>query len=308
MERFPVHRAEGQVEKTYENIESLRHFGEGYVSVIEAALGKSSLKDIRNTVQHPILAKLIPAIESFRAQQIARQVEMSMDAQGMLQKAFPKACESGLLSDSSQYRLEEVAPSIYTVLVSPDLSYKLHPGAAASAVKIKNGVSFIYLQEYSDATDQQRNLEENLPHEVHHLVWGHAQEKELFPSSERDTDYRKSFILFQDELLARASSGGGLAGYSHLGSLRPEERAQLEKEYPGKADEIIKRVSDLNGFLYDLDDVLAQSETMKKIDLVQPILEATSFDELEKNLKNIEALLKIEPSKPRPILTGWDAV
>lgn len=271
-------------------------------------MGKEDLKSLEQSETEPLLSLLAQQALTFKAQQEQRQVEARLDARGMLLQVFNNEEQRALLEDASKYRLEELSPGIYGVFIDPGLAHKLRPGAAAMAASIKNGISFLFIKDYPNNEFRQRYLEENIPHETHHLVWAAAQRSESFPSKETDPDYKKSFLKFQDELLARASTGGGLGGYTHIHELSPDAREELEKESPGKAQAIIDRVSSLNGFLHDLNGLIIRSEKVLKRDLVQTIMKAGTFDDLEQGLHEMKALVEKFPFKKQEQGNGWEFV
>jgi hypothetical protein len=279
------------------DIESLKAFAAGYQAIL-SSVTKVRVGDIESGSLDPQLMLLLNAAQSFKETQLEAQERLRLDAHGLLSQVFRNEEQQALLEDSSQYRLEQMSEGLYAVIVQPKLSRWLKPGAYAAAARVKGGVSFLYIQEFSNPEVQENNLKENIPHETHHLIWDRAKEQGSFESSESDSDYRRSFDMFKDELLARVISGGGLSGYHHINHLSPEQRAALEQESPGKADSIIQKVVALNTFLGELDYLLHRSEIITKADLTKPIVEATSFADLEKSLKDIKLLIESSPLKP----------
>ncbi|MCE9643843.1 hypothetical protein K8Q93_01155 [Candidatus Parcubacteria bacterium] len=293
------------IDSPEKQLESARVFGEHYSEVIDAALGKRDMKSFEQEKLDPQLQLLVQHAQIFKAEQQQRQTEAQLDAQGMLSQVFKTEEQQKLLQDTSKYRMEELSPGVYGIFVNPQLASKLRPGAAAMAVSLKNGISFLFIQDHTETEFRQQYLEENLPHETHHLVWGAAQRLDAFPNKETDPDYKQSFTLFQDELLARASTSGALGGYTHINSLSPDARAELESRSPGKAQAIIERVSSLNEFLMELNGLLARSEKVSKKDLVQTIMKAKTFDELERGLHEMKALVEKFPLKELEQNDGW---
>lgn len=108
--------------------------------------------------------------------------------------------------------------------------------------------------------------------------------------------------------MARASTDGGLGGYTHIHSLSPDARAELERNNPGKAQQIIERVASLNDFLKELNELVARSEKVTKKDFVQTIISARNFDEIERGLRNMKTLIEKLPLKPEVPDGGWGSV
>jgi len=292
-------------------LERAREFGEQYAGIIDVAIGKRTADSLLLT---PLVKEnkiLFTAMQSFRQKQSELQNERNLDAQGLLYQAFQSEEQRHLLEDTTRYRLEELSSGIYSVMIDPNLFSKLMSGAEALAVKIPGGVSFIIIPNFQSHPEfQKRIIEENVPHETHHLVWDAAIDSGAFQSGEVDTDFRKGFMMFQDELIARASSDGGLGGYSHITLLGPQAREDLEKASPGKADAILDRVGLLNEFLYELNTVIMKSEKVTKKDLLQVIVTSKTFGELEVGLRKMKLLIEKFPfkedAKPEKV-GGFDA-
>lgn len=278
-------------------MEKAHEFGEQYVSILDVAIGKKpagSLSLMPLAKENQIL---LDAMRTFQEEQRKLQEEQKLDARGLLRQAFPDAEQQRLLEGNGKFRLEELSPGLYAVMINPDLFVELMGGAQAVAVKIRNGVSFIIVPEFEAHSDFQKNMDENIPHETHHLIWDAAIVSGAFQSSESDADFRKGFMMFQDELIARASSNGGLGGYSHITLLSPQAREDLERVSPGKSEAILERVGGLNRFLEKLNTIIMERDGVAKKDLLQVIVTSKTFDELEDGLQKMKLLIEKLPHK-----------
>ncbi len=292
-------------------LERAREFGEQYAGILEIAVGKKAERDMNQASLAPENQILWDAMQAFREKQSKRQEELCLDAQGLLRQAFQSEVQHQLLEDRTRYYLVELSPGIYSVIVDSDVFSKLMGGSQGVAIKIHDGVSFIMIPNFrNNQAFQQRIMEENIPHEVHHLIWWAVLDAGAFQSREHDSDFRKGFMMFQDELIARVSSDGGLGGYSHISLLSPQAREDLERAFPGKAEAILDRVGALNEFLEVLESVIMHSERVMKKDLLQVIVSSRTFDELEAGLYQMKLLIERFPMKERTELghgLGFDA-
>ncbi len=292
-------------------LERVHEFGEQYLGILEIAVGKKAEGDLNRAALAPENQILLNAMQDFREKQAKLQEQLGLDAHGLLQQAFQGEVHHRLLEERTRYYLDELSLGIYLVVVDSDVFSKLMSGAGALAVKVPNGISFIMIPCFpKNPTFQERMMEENIPHETHHLIWWAASDSGAFQNNESDTDFRKGFQMFQDELIARASSDGGLGGYSHISLLSPQAREDLERACPGKATAILDRVGVLNEFLEELDDVIVRSERVIKKDLLRAIITSRTFDELEASLRKMKLLIERFPIKEPPVLEhglGFDA-
>jgi hypothetical protein len=295
-------------------LEQLRRFGEQYRHLIDNALG--SRKDPLSGKSDPAIKKIERGVSAFSSEQMQRQAAKNLDAAGFLQQSFTSEEHQKLIHENpDKFRLEALSPGVYAVHLNPTFMRQLRPGASAVAVKMREGVSYLMLQDWSVTDDESAKAfeayrTENIPHETHHLIWGSIVNQGGFPSKESDDDFAKTFQLFRDELIARALSDGSLGGYSHITYLQPEARQELEQTYPGKADAILKKVTELNGLLEDLNTTIRNSTRISKKDLVKVAVEATTLDDLREVLEKVKILCEHFPKKDKPPETssGWGSI
>lgn len=234
-----------------------------------------------------------------------------MKARDILEQAFPRESYDDLLSDTSKYRLERLSNGIFAIIMDVRLHTQFIPSARAVAISVKQGVPFILMREYNDEEVMRREMEENLPHEVHHLVWRFLRDDGLVKSDESDVDFKKAFSMYQNELVARLSSEGFLSAYTHLAMMDPESQLKFKKENPEKQKQIITLQGHLNDILKEINEELKEVE-IAKIDLILPVMEATNFPQLEENINKIKDFIKNQPHVKKPKLKddagGWGVV
>lgn len=293
-------------------LEELRRFGEGYRGIIERALGRRGEASVSSD---PVLRNIERAGSNFTEEQARRQSERNLDAAGFLKQVFTSEAHQKLIAENLDlFRLESPTLGMFAVRIAPQVMQKLRPGAQAVAAKPRGGVWFLLLQDWEKKDGDtevfaEKYEQENIPHETHHLIWASIIGAGEFASRETDQDWAYTFQLFRDELMARAVSNGGLAGYTHIHSLSLEARAELEARAPGKADAIIQKVVHLNGMLEELNTALQQSESVSKIDLLKVAVDAQTLDGLEEGVLKLKMLCEHFPKKPSPeVLGGWGSV
>lgn len=295
-------------EKQAEYLEKSKKIGDHYISLINNFIGKSEtnleeLTDSDDTTKIKISEIVQSAKKGFEQQHILAETN-KIDARKLLEQV---PSFSDKLADTSKYRSEELTPGLFAVYIKPELYGELKGGAQGIAVKIKEGISFIMLPDYSDSDAAKSQLAENIPHETHHLVWNFS--KGEIKSSEQNPDLAKAFLMYQDEVMARLCSDGTLAGYTHLQMLDPETRQQFEREHPDTAKQITETMVALNDLLQETDQIRKQTD-IRKEDLILAIMDATNFEQLKHNILQIKTIIEKQPitkEQPKPG-SGWGFV
>lgn len=233
-----------------------------------------------------------------------------LDAKKILQQVptFSTTEISAQLNDASKYRSEELSPGVFAVYMEPQLFRQLISGAAGLAVKLKAevGISFILLPDYENSKTAANQLEENTPHETHHLIWNFSK-GETITTDEATKDLAEAFIMYQDEVMARLCSDGILSGYTHLQMLDPQTRQQFEQEHPDTVRQITETMINLNELLEDIDGIRRQTDVRKE-DLILAVMDAINFDQLRQNLLRMKSLIEkqaVTKELPKPT-GGWD--
>ncbi len=303
-----------EIDKEKEYLETAHKIGDYYVSLVNGFTGKGEVDPMAiANLNHPIKSKLTKitqhAKDGFEQQHLLVQIK-GLDAKKILQQVpqFLTPENSAALADSSKYRSEELSPGVFAIHIEPKLFSQLRGGAAGVAVKIKEGVSFIMLPDYPDAATAQSQMTENIPHETHHLVWNFSK-GEAVKSNEANNDLAEAFIMYQDEVMARLCSDGDLAGYTHLQMLDPETRQQFEQDHPDTARQITETMVALNDLLQGIDQSRKQTD-IKKQDLILAVMDATNFEQLNKNLLKMKGVIEKQPvTKEQPKQSfGWDSI
>lgn len=288
-----------------EAFESSKIQGEAYVSMIKSLTGENE------TSESPASPELEPykeAANHFFTKQKERFEQGEFNARKLLLQAFPAEKIPPEVEDETKCSVEETSPGVFILNIDNDLYRKIRQGARAVAVKIKDGVSFVIVPRYDKEDVDQREREENVPHEIHHLAWQGVKEEGLAHSTEENIEMQKAFIMFQDELLARLSSDGTLRGYSHLTMLTPTAKGEFEKTYPAIYRMVIDTTVRMNDFLEEVNQELL-SRGVPQNTLIGSVISATSFKSLWENITKIRehiVTLPLTPTRSKSGGQAWD--
>lgn len=207
-----------------------------------------------------------------------------IDKIGFLKIGFPEKIKHLSEDSISQIEINELSPGLYS-LSMPTAIYEQLMGRGTQAVAVKGpyDISFIMVQDvYSN------NKAENVPHETHHVVWGHAKKNKIIESNEPSPIVRKIFLNFQDELMATiASNGPMLHGHDQL---TPTKRVELIKEHPEEYKFIKGKMSEFYNLAEDFNNWKREAG-IKTTDALLPIFMAKNFDELINNFKKFKEIV-----------------
>ena len=231
------------------------------------------------------------AKDHLREQHLQAELE-GMGAKEMLTQAFPGEEHEEVLQDESNYRMEELREGMFVVYIKSAAFRQLGRGARAFCAKMPKGVSFLVLPEYANAEAQRREAEENIPHEANHLLSHFAEKDGLMPNNEEHELWQKTFAMYREELLCKLGSDGNLDSYIAAG---PERRQTYQKAYPKEYAEVLNKEGELNDFLRTVAGEL-QRVGMSREDLVLPVFKATTFEELEQNLREAKDVIAKQAS------------
>lgn len=243
------------------------------------------------------------------------QKNREMTAEDFLSQAV-SSDKKDFFNQESAYRLEELNKGIYGIFLDRNLFEALWPdmGAQAMAVKLKrdSGVPFVIIPEYNDheSPDAKKNFEENIPHEVNHLVWFFSEEKGDLPVEEDHHELTKAFLVFREEFVCRVSTGGNVGGYTHINKDRSyaERLKQTDLEV---YNTIVEKSDTTQNLCRDIGALLGQTEAFERSDLIMTALEATNFSDFIAGLEKWKKILENFP-KPKIVKNstdfGWDAV
>jgi|GEM_PF-2584992 len=307
MEHLDARRASPETAEG--KLEEMRAFGEEYRSLVRRFAGLEIGNDQRPTSEH--IRKMERGLDGFVQDQESRFESTSggMSAADLLKQSFASPeVQASIDANAQEFRLVRSSQGIFAVVMPPMRMQELRRGAQAVAANHhpNGGVSYLMLQERTDPADKEEYLRENIPHETHHIIWQPLVRSGLFESTEEGDAFKSAFQLFRDELMARSVSSGALAGYNHIARLSSDARSELEREFPGKADEVIGVIADLNGELNELDAVIRTSTQVTKIDILKVAVEAKSFVELREGITTIRELCSHFPKKEEPPAQGDD--
>ncbi|MFA6050766.1 MAG: hypothetical protein WC761_06280 [Candidatus Paceibacterota bacterium] len=288
-----------------ESFESSKMQGEAYVSMIKSLAGENE------TSESPVSPELEPykeAADHFFSKQKERFEQGEFSARKLLLQAFPAEKIPPEVEDETKCSVEETSPGVFILNIDDELYRKIRPSARALAVKIKGGVSFVVVPRYGKEALDQREREENVPHEIHHLAWQGVKEADLAHSTEENIEMQKAFTMFQDELLARLSSDGTLSGYSHITMLSPTAKGEFERTYPAIYKMVMDTTVRMNEFLEDVNRELS-SRGIPQDTLIGSVVGATSFESLWENITKIRShigTLPLAPARNKSKGQSWD--
>lgn len=295
-----------EVEKNV--FESSAKVGEVYTNYIKKLIGKDVSVEGEQLTETG-LSDFVEAGKNFFQVQSERFRESIGGPEALLKQLFPDGVLTEEFSDQNKYELCEPTDGVFVIKIDRDLLIKVRPDAAAVAVKIKDGISFVMVPVVGEAEVDERLWKENIPHEAHHLFWKGVMDSGVLHRGETDPDFQSSFAMYQDELIARMCSDGYLSGYSHLDMLNPEKKESFKKDNQEKFEKINNIVIELNDLFRELDEDIV-IRNVKKESLIGLVVKATSFDELKNVLQEYKDFILTKPiTNPRKVsANGWDFV
>lgn len=288
--------------------ETNEKFGSFYSSVLKEALGEGSAD---TTIlegcdeQTKALGDTITlATREYRHKDHLLASVKQMDAAAFLSQAFP---QTEALA-AAKLDLQEVSEGIFMVSIDTDSYSKIYnTNSQAVAIKVPEGVSFVMVRQYENPSDTTRKeREENVPHEINHLVWNTLKKEGIVASDEEHPEFQKAFLMFQDELAAKLVSDGGLISYTHVRLMSDEQKAQIEKSDPGLLQQITEKQTGLNDILADIEKRLKHTGE-SKASLLLSLLKSKNFSGLQTTLEKLRYSLPI-PQPPVAQSTGWNTV
>lgn len=295
-----------------------RQMGELYVDIIQSLIGQSEFDESRldavDTNVAVRIQKMKASIDTHREKQRLLVELRELTKEDILRPALSRLTEDQAqdILRSANYRIEETIPGMFIIYMDLHSMSKITSGQAL-AVKHTDIVSFILIRDLPDNPEFMATyLTENLPHEFHHIAWAFQRWDGIVKCTEDDKELELAYSMFQDEILAKMSSDSGLMGYSHLKVCSDEYRAELVAKDPIVIDEIKEKVNRLNNLLWDEIEPRIVETDVKRQDLIYATMEATNFDDLEKNLTRMKGIIEKQPKKvhqsnPDP-MAGWGSV
>ncbi len=286
-------------------IEYSQKVGSFYTSFIESLTKMGEAKnEILNELPDEIRNKFKGFIESINKNSQLQHVRFFLKEDGakdLLSKlAERRGLDKELIDDKSKYELEEMSPGIFVIFMNKDLYSKFHGENVAVATLERDDVSFISMsKEYREEKFRNNLYKENLLHESHHIVWSFLLREGKINIKEADKDKQMGYRFFQDEVIARLCSEGGMMSYSHFLLMDKESLKEFTTQNPQKEEQINKQVANLNTLMYDEIIPLMNEVGLKKQDLIFSVMEAQNFVDLENNLKKIKTVIEQKVEKSR---------
>ena len=310
MEELPSVQQNNETNEDLKNFfESSKNKGLVYTSHINKLI-TTSTDDEKTREMSDDLQKLVSVGEEYFRTQSERFIKAGNDASILLNQLvgmFPNNTLPEEFTNPNNYELLEPTEGVFILKIDEELLRKIQPNATAVAVKIEQGISFVIVPRYKDRAINESIWKENIPHETHHLFWKAVMKSGVLEKKEDDKDFQEAFAMYQDELLARMCSGGNLSGYSHISLLDPTSKEKFKTENPEKFEVILNTVSRMNDFLYDLRVEMRRREISGE-NLIGAVIEAGSFEELEKNFNKCKEYIMFQPiTNPNKPVTGFDS-
>lgn len=208
-----------------------------------------------------------------------------MGAVELLRQAFPE----DLIPDMNCIELKNPSQGLFIVRVDIDEFKKMRPDARAVAVKVKNGISFVLVPKHKDSVSTKKEDNENIPHEIHHLIWALGNAADLIDSNEIDDKKRRAFLSYMDEVIAKLVSGGSLFGHT-------------------KENEFLEDFAYLNDILREI-KILLKRTNYQAADLIVPVFESKNISKLKETLLKIkDELEKVAGPAKEVIIDDWSSI
>lgn len=313
MEETPNAKApESIVQPTEQNLseeeqrflETSRSVGKVYTSIVNEYIGKGTIdQEALNSLPPQIRARMEAIAKSaqvHQGQQDKTVQEQNLTATDVLKQYEKKFAE--VLTDPLKYSMTRLGEGMYSIDMDYESFRKIFHSSSANAIaaRPKDGIPFIITRrqrngEERDVTDPY--LQENIPHEAHHIVWSNAQKDGVINTSETDPFVKQAFLDFQDEVIARAVSNGKLHGSTMLSSISEEQRRAMEEKYPNAVQKIKDISPKLNDELGIIDKRLKENSVVQKSDLLLALISAGNFAELQTNIKIVKSIVDKTSSK-----------
>lgn len=299
-------------EGAVENLEQELSVGVAYEQLVEKFAGRPIDPDLLNVP--PESGFLLSSISESAEKNISNLPESTAITNpevGVLDDFSSRATRKEF--DTSKWRIER--SGLVPVIYMPSNDYgDLTRGSQAITVNKITSRSYIVIPEYEDKDDvfNAHHLEEQRLHETHHVVWKAAMREGLIPNNETTPDTKTAYAMFQNELLAKCVSEGALGGYTHVPDLRPDSALQKFLQRGAENMHAHQQSTEINELLQDHLEPLLQRKGLQKKILIRRVMNATSFEELQVSLQQIESTIQRAPDIAIPekkiSSNGWDTI
>lgn len=274
MREQPQFPEELSLESFAERAKILGHF---YSSVVKRVAGIVEEDPKVNPGFEPFEESILESVRSNAKRQ--EQLLQIMSARDVLEQRFNTPEQKQLLEDESVYRMVQVNPGIVVIYMPKPLFQSFFQGAQAVAVNIPQGVSFAIIPEHDDPGFMKKHIQENLPHELHHIVWRFLQSDKVVSYEEQDDVWESAYAMFQNELIARLCSDGPVGAYSGADESRKD---------------ILDVVGLLNTLLEEIEEMRLKTAVLK-VDIIGAVIEARNFSGLQRNLLRMKEFIGQQP-------------
>lgn len=190
--------------------------------------------------------------------------------------------------------------------------------AQAVAYRGEGKIPFVIVRSSKkDEVYNQNKLEENIPHETHHVLWGKLKDDKMFEIEETFEYEKEHFEMYRDEVMATVSGGARPHGYN-IFNLNGNE-SQKVKEFREEHEDIYQKVQDYtietNEKLRELSPRVKDAGIGYEL-FIGIALRAKNFKEfnfflekLSKSLPGDVVKKDIEkPDQPKNPLAGWEVL
>ena len=313
-----------QTEKEYnelspqEYLERAQKVGGKYIEMIQRLVRGEPIEGVNVDELSEYEQKFFKNFLDVLPEQQRKQKEMK-EARGWgsaeILKQFLEPNQAEILDQNlDKISLQELSAGLYQITIADDLVRKLfsHIDGQAMAVKVKDGISFTIVPDLASVNNPDFKrifFKENVPHEMNHVASFFVEEAGRMPVTEVNSDVRKAFLVYREELLSHLSTEGGVLGYTHL-----RNNAKARQELQVRDPETFKEISEKSDKIGKICEVLTFmiGERRPVIDegvLIMSVMTANNFDELYGHLsKAQENLMTVSIREEEQLGSGWGSV
>jgi hypothetical protein len=306
------------------SLEICRSAGIWYEQFIDALTKSHCDPELPNNLestQANFLRTLATSVRSYLANQQEDFERYALTPKIMLEKVFDSPLLAQFINNESGYELKTLSPGLFAIYVARVEDWiAIRASAQAIAVRKRDqSVPFLLLRNFHAGGIREKYHNENLPHEVHHIVWKTVQ-ADLLVAADAASLSKIAFLHAQDELLARLCSNGNLAVYPVMDLFSAEMKELVEQEARTDADKVMTFTLQINETLEKIQFAIKERPTAAFSDLFLATCSASSFNELIDNLnimltkiqseKAMQTVARSTPAAPTNIesVSGWDQI
>lgn len=282
----------------------------GVVDYLSGSVKSFPEAELSNEADKQRWAPLVSGLQQGLRRQQDMLARQSADKEVLLAEVLSKLNVSLTPEELAQVEVAN-QDRVPTVFIPLDLFYKkVRKGnASAFAYTPAEGISLVVLPKSPEADYNQRIVEENVPHETHHVGWKWARRYGHLANNEAGNFRQASFGMYQDEMMARTVSEGALFGYTHLILLSPDEAAKERLANNEDHQAVAEIVSELNDLARSIQYAFLERETgLSKAEVGLAVFRATTFEDLRHSFQELKAHLESFPTKSSAKSDGWGSI